>query len=154
LWNFDRWLQVFIAFCGAVGLAYIIYDHWPSAAQDSTSMIGPFYWWPYVLIALCCAAFASQWLRWLLRWKPTPQPIQTSLRLLFNVGSDTPIGLDMANIWRWYALTHIMRAIDPKGKKPPQEVRGCSRFSLYSMHRLHFSRSYWSPEAPRCPRMR
>lgn len=42
--------------------------------------------------------------------------IATSLRLQFGDANSLPVGINLENVWRWYALKHIAAGIDKKGK--------------------------------------
>jgi hypothetical protein len=52
----------------------------------------------------------------------TSSSVPTELRLQFNGGNILPSGIELKNIWRWYALDTIIEFVDPKGNKKTERM--------------------------------
>jgi len=85
--------------------------------------------WALVLLGLLGVALLVTVLSF--RFRRKPRAIPTSLKIQFNAGNVLPTAIEVQNIWRWYALTHIIRGVDPKGETPPVEHRILTIFVMF-----------------------
>jgi hypothetical protein len=122
---------VFTAGCLYFTAAPILH-WWPlstaaSAAAAGSPMIAPA--WVLALFGLLGVALLLAVLSY--RFGRKPRAIPTSLKIQFNAGNVLPVGIETVNIWRWYTLVHIIRSVDPKGKKPTTEHSMLTIFVMF-----------------------
>jgi hypothetical protein len=97
--------------------------------EKPTTISGQRRYWPWLLALTLTtvASVAPGYFIYRLTNSPTnaeltSSSVPTELRLQFNGGNILPSGIELKNIWRWYALDTIIEFVDPKGNKKTERM--------------------------------
>ncbi len=89
---------------------------------------------PPILVALAIVVFVAilDGLTLLSR-RDAVTPLPTSLRLQFNAGNVMPLAIEERNIWRWYALAHVIRIVrqTATGQTTPETHKEWTLFLVF-----------------------